>query len=87
MKILIDMNLSPDWCQVFGSNDIESLHWSSVGAVSAPDATIIEWAKSNDYIIFTHDLDFGTILAVLLQLHLALFKSEHKILSPIDYQR
>ena len=63
MKILIDMNLSPDQCQVFTSHDIESLHWSSVGAGSATDATIIEWAKSNDYIIFTHDLDFGTILA------------------------
>jgi predicted nuclease of predicted toxin-antitoxin system len=23
----------------------------------------MEWAKQNDYVVFTHDLDFGTLLA------------------------
>ncbi len=63
MKILIDMNLSPDWRQAFSIQGIESVHWSNIGEKSAPDSMIMDWAKSNDYIIFTHDLDFGTILA------------------------
>ncbi len=31
MKILIDMNLSPDWVEVFTKANIESTHWSSIG--------------------------------------------------------
>jgi predicted nuclease of predicted toxin-antitoxin system len=64
MKILIDMNLSPDWVSVFSGEDIESLHWSTVGDPRALDSEIVEYARANEYIIFTHDLDFGTILAL-----------------------
>ncbi|KAM3100089.1 DUF5615 family PIN-like protein [Phormidesmis sp. 146-12] len=63
MKILIDMNLSPDWCQAFSRFGIESIHWSNVGEPTAPDRILMEWAKSNGYVVFTHDLDFGSILA------------------------
>jgi predicted nuclease of predicted toxin-antitoxin system len=63
MKILIDMNLSPDWCRAFSSQGIESVHWSNIGDKSAPDNILMDWARSNGYIVFTHDLDFGTILA------------------------
>jgi predicted nuclease of predicted toxin-antitoxin system len=64
MKILIDMNLSPDWVNAFTDENIESVHWSTVGDPRAEDATIAEYARENDYVIFTHDLDFGTILAL-----------------------
>jgi len=64
MKILIDMNLSPHWADFFSEHDIEALHWSSIGAVDAPDAEIMAYAKANDYAVFTHDLDFSTILAI-----------------------
>ena len=64
MKILIDMNLSPGWVQEFERNQIKAIHWSAVGKHDAPDTVLIEWAKSNDHIIFTHDLDFGTALAL-----------------------
>ncbi len=64
MKILIDMNLSPDWTAVFAVADIESVHWSTVGTPRAGDIEIIEYARANGYIVFTHDLDFGTILAL-----------------------
>lgn len=64
MKILIDMNLSPDWVVVFKRNGWEAVHWSSVGNPQANDFTLMEWARSNNYIVFTHDLDFGAILAV-----------------------
>jgi predicted nuclease of predicted toxin-antitoxin system len=64
MKILIDMNLSPDWTAAFTAANIESVHWSTVGDPRADDTAIIEYALSNNYIVFTHDLDFGMILAL-----------------------
>lgn len=64
MKILIDMNLSPEWVQGFKFHDIEAVHWSAVGKFDAPDNVIMDWARKNDHIVFTHDLDFGTALAL-----------------------
>jgi predicted nuclease of predicted toxin-antitoxin system len=63
MRILIDMNLSPDWCQALSQFGIEAIHWSAVGEPTAADRILMEWAKNNGYIVFTHDLDFGSILA------------------------
>ena len=63
MKFLIDMNLSPQWVSVFENAGWEAQHWSFIGKANAPDKKIFEYAKSNGYVIFTHDLDFGTILA------------------------
>ena len=42
---------------------IEAVHWSSVGDLRAPDHLIMDFAREHGYIVFTHDLDFGTILA------------------------
>jgi len=64
LKIVIDVNLSPSWVDVFQEKSIESVHWTSVGDARATDSEIIEWARENDYIVFTHDLDFTTILAL-----------------------
>ncbi len=64
MKILIDMNLSPEWVPAFAADDIESVHWSTIGDPRAQDTEIIEYARNNYYIVFTHDLDFGAILAL-----------------------
>lgn len=63
MKIVIDMNLSPDWVQVFEKEGWTAKHWSQVGKATDPDAIIMNWAKANNYLVFTHDLDFGAILA------------------------
>jgi len=64
MKILIDMNLSPKWAEFFLAHNIEAVHWSSVGAADASDEEIIIYAKNNGYAVFTHDLDFSSILAI-----------------------
>ncbi|NER24523.1 MAG: hypothetical protein F6J86_33500 [Symploca sp. SIO1B1] len=63
MKILIDMNLSPEWVQVFKKDNIESIHWSNVGDPRATDREIMDWALSHNYVVFTNDLDFGSLLA------------------------
>ncbi|MGY6528758.1 MAG: DUF5615 family PIN-like protein [Cyanobacterium sp.] len=64
MKIIIDMNLSPDWLPVFYQGGYEALHWTQVGNPRAKDTEIMTWAVHNDYVVFTHDLDFGSLLAV-----------------------
>ena len=64
IKVLIDMNLSPRWVKVFENERIAAVHWSSVGDPKAPDKIIMTWARDNGYIVFTNDLDFGTLLAL-----------------------
>lgn len=64
IRILIDMNLSPDWVAVLGRHGWTAVHWSAVGDPHAPDRTIMDWAVTNGHIVFTHDLDFGTMLAL-----------------------
>lgn len=63
MKIIIDMNLSPRWVDFFANAGLHALHWSKVGPDNASDREIMAWANANDYIVITHDLDFGAILA------------------------
>jgi predicted nuclease of predicted toxin-antitoxin system len=63
MKIVIDMNLSPQWVDLFKSEGFECIHWPAIGAPDAPDKEILPWARSNGFVVFTHDLDFGAILA------------------------
>ncbi len=64
MKLLIDMNLSPDWVSVFERHGWEALHWATIGDSRAVDSVIMEWARIHGYVVFTHDLDFGTLLAL-----------------------
>jgi predicted nuclease of predicted toxin-antitoxin system len=64
IKLLIDMNLSPQWIEVFKRNGWGAVHWSSIGEPDAPDGAIMDWARRNEYIVFTHDLNFGTALAL-----------------------
>jgi predicted nuclease of predicted toxin-antitoxin system len=64
MKILIDMNLSPDWVKVLENAGWETVHWSTVGDIRAADDVIMSWARERGYIVFTHDLDFGVLLAL-----------------------
>ena len=57
------MNLSPEWISVLTQAGYQALHWTQVGNPKAQDSEIMAWAIDNGYIVFTHDLDFGTILA------------------------
>ena len=63
MKLLVDMNLSPRWMSALAAAGIESVHWSTLGERNAPDTEIMAFAAANDYVVLTHDLDFGAILA------------------------
>lgn len=63
MKLLIDMNLSPRWVERLSTAGLSAVHWSSVGRADAPDAEIMAYAAEHDFVVLTHDLDFGAILA------------------------
>ncbi|HEY1244182.1 MAG TPA: DUF5615 family PIN-like protein [Hyphomicrobiaceae bacterium] len=63
MKLLMDMNLSPRWVTTFKDAGFEALHWSTCGRGGAADTEIMAFAKANDYVVVTYDLDFGAILA------------------------
>lgn len=64
MKLLVDMNLSPAWLPVLQAAGHEVQHWSTKGNPRALDREIMAWARQNGYVVFTHDLDFGALLAV-----------------------
>ena len=51
------------WVQTFATDNIQAVHWSTIGNPAASDRTLFEWAQNNDHIIFTNDLDFSAILA------------------------
>lgn len=63
MKVLLDMNLSPEWCEVLAAGGFDAIHWSAVGDPRAVDRAIMDWARAGGHVVLTHDLDFGAILA------------------------
>jgi predicted nuclease of predicted toxin-antitoxin system len=65
MKFLVDMNLSPLWVTYLADQGFEAAHWGRIGQPEASDSEIFDFAADNDWIVFTHDLDFGTLLATL----------------------
>ncbi|HBI43587.1 MAG TPA: hypothetical protein DDY78_12160 [Planctomycetales bacterium] len=58
------MNLSVEWVTELARHGWSAVHWSTVGDPRADDATIMAWARANGHVVFTHDLDFGTMLAL-----------------------
>lgn len=63
MKFLIDMNLTPRWVALLSDAGYMASHWSSLGAMDAPDDELMAYAIKHGMIVFTHDLDFSAILA------------------------
>jgi predicted nuclease of predicted toxin-antitoxin system len=63
MKLLLDMNLSPRWVGLLNKAGFEAVHWSAIGSGSAADVEIMTFARHQGYVVLTHDLDFGAILA------------------------
>ena len=63
MKLLVDMNLSPEWVSSLRAEGIEAVHWSELGNPRAKDSEILRSAREEGLIVFTHDLDFSQLLA------------------------
>jgi predicted nuclease of predicted toxin-antitoxin system len=64
VRIVVDMNLSVEWIPLLEQAGWPAAHWSTIDDPRADDATIMAWALSHHCAVFTHDLDFGTMLAL-----------------------
>ncbi|RKT43339.1 DUF5615 family PIN-like protein [Thiocapsa rosea] len=62
MKIVLDMNIPEVWEDFLRGAGHEAIHWSRIGDIRADDDAIMAWARENDHVVFTHDLDFGSLL-------------------------
>lgn len=63
MKLLVGMNLAPRWVEFLKAAGFDATYWSELGAPDAQDAEIMEYARDKALVVFTHELDFGSILA------------------------
>jgi predicted nuclease of predicted toxin-antitoxin system len=82
MKVLVDMNLSPDWTRCLGEAGFEAVHWSDVGLADATDRELMQWAIANDHIVLTADLNFSAILAMTQGAKPSVVQVRSEILSP-----
>ena len=57
------MNLTPEWVGFFAACGIEAQHWVTLGDPRTSDVEIMTFARDRGYVVFTHDLDFGNLLA------------------------
>jgi predicted nuclease of predicted toxin-antitoxin system len=64
LRLVVDMNLSVEWIGELAQHGWSAVHRTTVGDPRAEDSTILAWALANGCIVFTHDLDFGTTLAL-----------------------
>jgi predicted nuclease of predicted toxin-antitoxin system len=64
MKFLADMGISPRSVTFLRSLGVEAVHVHELGLDRLPDARILEKARSEGYIVLTHDLHFGELLAL-----------------------
>ena len=64
MKLLVDLNLSPDWVDYLERSGLTAVHWSALGPADAPDDELLDWARRNRHVVFTHDLDFSRLIAL-----------------------
>ena len=64
MKLLVDMNLSPSWVDRLARHGFQAVHWSTIGAATAPDSEILTWATEQRLRPYhERSLDFSSILA------------------------
>src|SRR6266576_6295141 len=64
IPLVVDMNLSVEWIDELAQHGWTTVHWSTIGDPRAEDSVIMAWARANGHAVFTHDLDFGTMLAL-----------------------
>jgi len=63
-SLLLDMNMAVDWIAFLRAEGFTVVRWSSIGDARARDDEIMAWAKANQFIVITQDLDYGTLLAL-----------------------
>jgi predicted nuclease of predicted toxin-antitoxin system len=67
VKLLLDMNLSTRWVKALAAVGYVAVPWREVGDRRASDSEIMDFARLHGYVVLTHDLDFGDMLAMFGQ--------------------
>jgi predicted nuclease of predicted toxin-antitoxin system len=65
VKLLFDQNMSPRLVRRLADIYPDSEHVYMIGLDAAPDLTIWEYARDNEYIIVTRDADFSDLNVML----------------------
>ena len=63
MKFLADMGISPKTVLFLRSMDYEAVHLSEERLHRLEDSAILQKARDEEYVLLTHDLDFGELVA------------------------
>jgi len=63
MKFLADIGISPKSIDFLKGLGFEAVHLSELGLHKLPDSEILAKARSENFVVLTHDLDFGDLLA------------------------
>jgi predicted nuclease of predicted toxin-antitoxin system len=64
VRFLVDMPLSPALAEALRQAGHDAVHASELGLATAPDASILETARSQGRIAVTADLDYPRLLAL-----------------------
>ncbi len=62
MTIVIDNCLPLSWVEHLRQHGHIARHWRELGPPNASDSEIMHWAKQNNAVILTQDLDFTKLL-------------------------
>jgi predicted nuclease of predicted toxin-antitoxin system len=63
MRLLLDACLPREWRDFLRAHGHECVAWIDIGAPNAPDTEIMRHAHAGGWVVLTHDLDFGRLLA------------------------
>ena len=63
MKLLLNMNVPLKYSALLAEKGINSIRWSDVGSPDSKDSEIMSYARNNNLIVLTYDLDFSAILS------------------------
>ena len=84
VKLLVDMNLSPSWVERLVRHGFEAVHWSTIGAATAPDVEILTWANEHAFVLITNDLTSRQYSRPAVERRRASCKSVLRIYSPME---
>ena len=65
VRFLLDENLSPETAKYLQTLGYEAITVAHLHLESADDETIVEYARANEYMLVTLDLDFGYLFRIL----------------------
>jgi len=84
MKLLLDMNIPKKYVSLLADKGFVVVRWPMVGAPTATDKEIMEYARNNAFIVLTCDLDFSAILSTthsskpsVVQFRASVLQAEH----------